>query len=295
MLRCLTSIIFLLLGFSLVPARSTDKQVSITVLEFGNTSVSSDLTEKLRTGLRSSRDFIIADVDLSMSAARGIGYSGSLNLSIEEARDLGAALAVEYFFLGDAQTLRRSSSQKPVYYESYCSVFIVSARTGKLVFWDRPSFENDEATKATQQLSQHFERSELHQRYADLIRRSRQAELAQRSVVVVKPEAVIEAAPDDEKIAEEQGLRLPRPFRRFRPEYPATAAQADAEATVDVLVDVGADGEIGAISISRWAGFGLDESTLRTVGKMHFFPALKNGTPIPMRVLLRYNFRRQPR
>jgi hypothetical protein len=28
---------------------------------------------------------------------------------------------------------------------------------------------------------------------------------------------------------------------------------------------------------------------------MHFFPALKNGTAIPMRVLLRYNFRKPPK
>ncbi len=30
-------------------------------------------------------------------------------------------------------------------------------------------------------------------------------------------------------------------------------------------------------------------------GQMHFFPAMRNGTAIPMRVLLRYNFRKPPR
>ena len=32
--------------------------------------------------------------------------------------------------------------------------------------------------------------------------------------------------------------RLPRPYRRLRPAYPDTAARADAEGTVDVLVDL---------------------------------------------------------
>ena len=111
----------------------------------------------------------------------------------------------------------------------------------------------------------------------------------------IAAEAVIEEAPEDEKIAEVQGIRLPRPYRRLRPNYPDTAARAEAEATVDVVVDVGADGEVGEVQIVRWAGFGLDESTVATVRQLHFFPAMKNGTPIPMRVLLRYNFRKPPR
>ena len=88
---------------------------------------------------------------------------------------------------------------------------------------------------------------------------------------------------------------MPRPYRRMRPEYPETAALADAEATVDVLVDVRADGEVSEVQIARWAGYGLDESTVATVRQMHFFPAMKNGNPIAMRVLLRYNFRKPPR
>jgi len=27
---------------------------------------------------------------------------------------------------------------------------------------------------------------------------------------------------------------------------------------------------------------------------MHFFPAMRDGAPIPLRVLLRYNFRKPP-
>jgi TonB family protein len=76
------------------------------------------------------------------------------------------------------------------------------------------------------------------------------------------------------------------------PVYPETAARAEAEATVDVLVDLDAEGEVTRVEVMRWAGFGLDDSTVNTIRQMHFRPATRDGVPLPMRVLLRYNFQR---
>ena len=288
--------LFVILYFFAVTQSNGQAQTPVlSVLDFGSTPVAKHATDTLRTRLRSVGDVTVADADLSRAAAKGIGYSGSLNLSVSEARDLGAALAAEFFILGDAQTLRRSSFESPVYYESYCSIFLVSARTGRLLLWERPSFENAEATKAEARLSQYLSDDALSRRLAGIIKKSREDERIQRTVLTASAEAVIEEAPEDEKAAEAQGIRAPRPYRRLRPEYPQTAARADAEATVDVVVDVGADGEVGDVQIVRWAGFGLDESTIATVRQLHFFPAMKNGTPIPMRVMLRYNFRKPPR
>ena len=273
----------------------TQRTPIVSVLDFGSTLVAKQTTETLRARLRSSEDVRIADADLTRAAAKGIGYSGSLNLSVAEARDLGAALATEFFIIGDAQTLRRSSFQLPVYYESYCTIFVVSTRTGRLLFWERPSFENTEATIAESKLSQYLSDDAFTQRVLSVIKKSHDDERIHRTVLTTSPEALIEEAPDDEKAAELQGIRLPRAIRRLRPEYPQTAARAEAEATVDVVADIGADGEVDEIQIVRWAGFGLDESTVATVRQLHFFPAMKNGTPIPMRVMLRYNFRKPPR
>jgi len=114
----------------------------------------------------------------------------------------------------------------------------------------------------------------------------------QRAIVLDSKAPLVEEAPEDDNAAEAQGLRLPRPFRRLRPAYPESAARAEIEATVDVLVDVGADGEVGQIQVARWAGFGLDETTVATVRQLHFFPASRNGKAVPLRVLLRYNFRK---
>ncbi len=285
--------------FLFVLAASSQAQTNslpvVSILDFGSTPTARQVTDTLRNRLSATHEILVADPDLSRAAAKGIGYAGSLNLTVNEARDLGAALATQFYFVGDAQTLRRSSFERPVYFESYCTVFLVSARSGRLIFWERPSFENVEATKAELQLSQYLSDDSLTRRLIAIIRKSYEDERVQRTVLIASAEAIIEEAPEDEKTAEVQGIRLPRPYRRLRPEYPQSAARAEAEATVDVAVDVGADGEVGEIQIVRWAGFGLDESTVATVRQLHFFPAMKNGSPMPMRVLLRYNFRKPPR
>src|SRR5215203_514448 len=287
-------VLFLLLcGIAKAQAQTTQRPL-VTVLDFGPTPIAKLAADTLRDRFRSS-ELMVADADLSRAAAKGIGYSGSLNLTVAEARDLGAALATEFYVIGDAQTLRRSSFQSPVYFESYCSIFLVSTRTGQLLLWDRPSFENNEATVVEGRLSEYLASDLLTRRLVTTIRKAHDNERAQRTILTPTAEALIEDAPEDEKAAEIQGIRLPRPYRRLRPEYPDTAARAEAEATVDVVVAVGADGEVGEVQIVRWAGFGLDETTIATVRQLHFFPAMKNGTPIPMRVLLRYNLRKPPR
>ncbi|HET6973938.1 MAG TPA: energy transducer TonB [Pyrinomonadaceae bacterium] len=284
---------FLICGL-LVVAGNAYARTSISVLDFGSTDFGKLVAEKLHAQLKAEPEFLVADADLSRSAANGVGYAGSLNLTLTEARDLGSALATDYYLLGDAQLLRRSSFEKPVYYESYCSVFLVSARTGRLLLWERPSFANLYSVQARDLLLKEITNGELSRRLLIATRRANEDERIQRAVISTSSAPVIEEAPDDEKAAEAQGLRLPRPFRRLRPEYPDTAARAEAEATVDVLVDVGADGEVGEVQVVRWAGFGLDEATIATIKQLHFFPALKNGGAIPMRVLLRYNFRKPP-
>src|SRR5215212_8217376 len=128
----------ILCGIAKVQAQTTQRAL-VTVLDFGATPITSLAAETLRDRFRSSGELMVADADLSRAAAKGIGYSGSLNLTVTEARDLGAALATEFYVIGDAQTLRRSSFESPVYFESYCSIFLISTRSGRLLLWERPS------------------------------------------------------------------------------------------------------------------------------------------------------------
>lgn len=277
-------------------AQTSAQRPRLAVLDFGETETGRSASARLRLALSSNNDFMMIDRDESRAAALGAGYKGSLNMSLQEARDLGAATGADFYITGDAQTLRRSSSARPVYYEAYASVFIVSARMGKLVLWDRPSFEAAKPDEAEESLLK--ELSNRSERYAEAIRKAREAESKERAQVISGINAlapIIEDAPEDEAAASREGIRLPQPYRRLRPAYTDEAARAEAEATVDVQVEIGADGEVSSAEVVRWAGFGLDEATVRTVKQLHFRPAMRDETPIPMRVLLRYNFRKPPK
>ncbi len=294
--HCVLLLCWLLFG--LAPnggAQTSQRPTSLGILDFGNSNFSRLAAEKLRTNLKSEDELFLVDPELVRTAARGTGYSGSLNMSVIEARELGAAVASDFYILGDAQTLRRSPSIGPVYYESYCSLLMISSRTGRLVFWDRPSFTAENVKASETLLLSQLAGAEIRHRCLLAIRRAQEDEREQRELVGNASDTIIEEAPDENNSVEANGIRLPRPYRRLRPEYPDSAARAEVEATVDVLVEVGADGEVGQVQIARWAGFGLDEVTVATVRQLHFFPAMRNGTPIPMRVLLRYNFRKPPK
>ena len=235
-------------------------------------------------------NFSVLDTDQAKAATAGAGYSGSLNLSVTEARDLGAAIGCDFFLIGDADTLRRSPSNAPVYYESYASIFVASARTGRLVFWERPDATRPTTAEAEKALLNLISSTEIRQRLSSAINRALENERAERAARVEDPPPVIEVMSDD--AAEKGSTRAPRPFRRVKPEYTEAAAHSRVEAVVDALVDVDEKGEVNHIEIARWAGYGLDESVVAAVKQMHFFPAMRDGRAIPMRVLLRYNFRK---
>lgn len=267
------------------PARRT----SVAVLDFGETETGGRAALKLRQAFGASADFAVADRDEAQAAARGMGYKGSLNLTLDEARDLGSALGADFYLLGDAQTLRRSRSDRPVYFEAAAAVFLVSTRTGRLVMWERPSAEDSSAEAAEARLL-----AELTARaaaYRDALRAAETQERERRAEALEHRAPLVEDAPAEESPAA-AGLRLPAPYRRLQPAYPETAARAGVEAVVDVQAEVDAQGEVSRTEVVRWAGYGLDEATVSTIRQLHFRPAMRDGVAVPLRVLLRYNFRR---
>ena len=275
--------------------RNIERPLSLAILDFGNSAAARVAADKLASNLKGGTNLSVLDRDQVRAAARGAGYEGSMSLTLGAARDLGAALGSDFFILGDAQTLRRSPSNGAVYFDSYASIFLVSARTGRLVRWERPAFVADTPAAAEQLLLSELSGPEIQHRLSVTIHRAHEDERGERELTTAEQIPIIEAAPDDEKTAEAEGLRLPRPYRRFVPAYPESAARAEVEATVDVLVDLDAGGEVTRVEVARWAGFGLDEATIETVRRLHFFPAMRDGIAIPIRVLLRYNFRKPPR
>jgi TonB family protein len=269
---------------------------TLAVLDFGDSAIARLASDKLAANLKRETSLFISDRDQVRAAARGAGYAGSINLSLKEARELGAVLGCEFLILGDAQTVRRSPSTGPVYFESYASIFFVSARTGRLIRWDRPNFQAATAAAAEQALLAQLANGYTDPPYTISILRAQEDERGERELTPPDQQIpIIEEAPDDDKTVVAEGLRLPRPYRRLIPPYPESAARAEAEATVDVLVDLDMSGEVTRVEIARWAGFGLDEATVDTVRRLHFYPAMRQGVAIPIRVLLRYNFRKPPK
>jgi TonB family protein len=275
-------------------SQESERRLRVAVLDFGPTDVGKQAPDKLAQALAGEKWLQVMDRDEARAASSGMGYNGSLNMTLEEARDLGASTGADFFITGDAQTLRRSPFDGPPYYEAYASIFIVSSRTGRLIKWERPSFKAPTPEEASAAMLRELSQPGMASSYRVAILRAFDDERQMRMLAVGQRLPVIEEAPDDTESPAAKGLRLPLPYRRLRPSYPETAALAEAEATVDVEVDVTAEGEVSRVEVVRWAGFGLDEATAMTVRRMHFRPAMRDGYPIPMRVLLRYNFRKPP-
>ena len=283
-------------------AQNSPRRIRIALLDFGNSPnghrVADRLAEALASNGRttSNRDdaLQVIDRDWARAAALGAGYRSSLNLTLPEARDLGSAIGCDFFFTGKAGTERRTPADGPPYFEAYAAIYLVSARTGKLTLWEWRSAKRPTAEEAEKILLQELVAEDTLRRYRRQIQRAREDEQAERASAIESNVPVIEALSDDHSDAG-NGVQAPRPYRRLKPPYPDSAARAEIEATVDVLVDIDARGEVGRVEIARWAGYGLDQSVVDTVRQLHFFPAQRDGAAIPIRVLLRYNFRKPPK
>lgn len=278
--------------------RSTQSAIiRVALLDLGKTQTAARVSERLTQllsafGSTNATRLVLLDRGMSGAAARGVGYDGSLNMTLADARNLGSAIGCDFFVVGDAQTIRRSSTARPVYFESYVSLLFVSARTGRLVKWDRPEAEADAPERAERQLLAALDAKSA-AGYASAILDAGGAE--ERELIESASADASDSFVDlstDEAAAANRDLREPAPYNRLRPAYPDTASRAEAEATVDAVADIGTDGEVARVEIVRWGGFGLDESVVATIRRMHFRPATRDGVPVPVRVLLRYNFRK---
>ena len=284
------SVILLLLLPLAAFTQTAPRRISVCVLDFGAAGAEREATNQLAQGLVAQPALAVNDRDESRAAARGAGYAGSLNLSLEEARDLGGALGCDFYVLGRTATEARSTLARPKFFVTYAALLLVSSRSGRLVLWDTVSVEEPNAERAAAALPAALaERAGV---YAAAIEKVQIQEKQAESQSLASAAAKIEDAPDADSPAAKE-LRLPAPYRRLTPAYPATAAMVKTSGTVDVLVTLDAAGEVQQVEVARWVGFGLEEATISTVRQMHFRPAMREGAAIPLRVLLRYNFRPQ--
>ena len=268
-------VVSLFLFVSIVRAQ----KVAVIVPEKSETA--QRFADKLEISLSSK--FKVLDASMSETAFRSVEVENVFNQTREEAKIIASAIGCDYFLLVRAQDQRRVSLAKSDYFESFAPVFVVSARTGRLVFWKMQTFEALKQSDANKLLLASTD--ELAKEIAVKLKSVSSLELNEKVSVNIE-EVPAENSP------ESKDFRPPLPFKRIKPPYTKVADLYRVAATVDILVDVDEKGAIIRTEVVRWAGFGLDEAVDETVRQMNWRGAERNGKFIPMRVLLRYNFKK---
>ena len=242
-----------------------------------------------------SRDARVALIDSSIvqSALVGIGYGGSINMSKDEARKLGAAIGCDFFVVGKAEALTRSDRENDSHEEAYIGVMIVDGRTGALAGFDFISDKASTRESALQALTKTLDARTAGyvDRMIQVRARARTPQSRDSASAGLTAGDLVEEVPG-EGSPRSTGFKAPEFINRVKPEYGTEAEIADITATVEAMVVFRSNGEIGAIEITRWAGFGLDESSERAIRQLKFKPATRDGNAINVRAMIRYNFRR---
>jgi TonB family protein len=87
------------------------------------------------------------------------------------------------------------------------------------------------------------------------------------------------------------GVSAPIPIYKPEPAYSEEARKAKYQGTVVLWIIVDAQGNVIDPKVVRPLGLGLDEKALETVRTWKFKPALRNGSPVPVRVIVEVSFR----
>lgn len=226
----------------------------------------------------------VIDSSLADAAFRSVRTESPFNLTLEDGKRIGSVIGCDAFLLIKAESLRRTSSARSSYFESYAAIFAVGTRTGHLVSWVLRNSENDIPGAAEKELLETLRRDEP-ATIKEILKSI--AEDSTEPKASVRFTDLPANGSNDAK-----GFRPPIPYRRDKPEYTSLAYIYDVKGTVEIAVDLDEKGSVIATEITRWAGFGLEDSVIRAVRKMNWRPAERDGKPLPSRFLLRYNFKK---
>jgi TonB family protein len=261
----------------------------VAVVGFGSGSPP-EISTLLASALEESGRVLVVDPSQLRPALKALSYDGSLNMSTEEARRLGSAIGCDFFVIGKVEVLTRSERAKESHQEALLAVMIIDGRRGTLAIFDLLTEQAGSSEKAVGAISKNL--SSRSPGYVDQMTQFRISRESYASLPA-KPSEIerIEDMPP-EGSTQAVGFKPPEFLSRVKPEYTADAERADINATVEAMVVLRSSGQIGETEITRWAGFGLEDSALRAIRQLKFNPATRNGQPISVRAMIRYNFRR---
>jgi TonB family protein len=266
------------------PEQSSTKALRVAVIGFVG-APTSVYAATLRAALVTDGQATLIDSAQIQPALKGLGYKGSINLSVKEAQGIGAAIGCDFFIIGKTESSTRSDNANEAHEETFIGMMIVESQSGKLALFD---FILKKA--ANVEASQKEALEALATNAPQYLKKLLAFRAARESFVAASSETV-EDIPDTQS-ALAAGFKPPEFLNRVKPDYTDEAARADITATVEANVVFKADGEVGDVEIVRWAGFGLDEAAARAIRQLQFKPATRNHQAINARALIRYNFRR---
>ena len=253
---------------------------SIAIVTPNESALDRSVAESTRSALTGR--YRVQDLDMANTAFSATGRNGkAFNMTADDARNVASVLGCDLFILIKSGTQRRASIDTPDRFESFAVFFVVSGRTGRLIKWLIVSENAKDDNEAKDRLS-HI---------------AIPAALTDAVAAVWKSERTEPTAPAIEQVPEDgspaaKNFRSPVPYRRVKPEYTRTAYLYDITATVEATVDLDEKGQVTRLEITRWAGYELDESVIKAIRSMNWRQAERNGRLLPIRFLLRYNFKK---
>lgn len=297
----LISIASLQLSADLRRGEEPSRPVRVAIIGFTHLATSRAIDNSVVPEARLAQVFasdarvVMIERDQFHPALSGIGYGGSINMSTLEARRIGAAIGCDFFITGKAELISRSERDNKSYEEAIIAVMIVDGRTGRLAVFDfiiekaaqaRVAF--DAANKTLIARAESYAGRMLEFRLA---REAGKTETSNTSLASRVEAGRIEEMPERGS-PRAAGFQPPEMLNRVKPDYTDEADRADISATVEAMAVFLASGEVGDIEVMRWAGFGLDDAAVRAIRQLKFNPATRDGQPVSVRALIRYNFRR---
>src|SRR4051794_25348316 len=136
-----------------------------------------DQSRNLADRLRSVLDGKVRTLDemLSTSAFDSLGTDSPFNLTTDDTKRVSSAIGCEFLILVRSATQRRSASGRADYYEANAAIFVASARTGSLIYFNLLRLEDPRSSEATAKLMLSVDKEAA--RISDRIKESIKAEL----------------------------------------------------------------------------------------------------------------------
>ncbi len=94
-----------------------------------------------------------------------------------------------------------------------------------------------------------------------------------------------------EGVRSASGITAPVSTYQPSPPYSEKARQAKYQAFCSLMIVIGTAGNVEGARVVRAAGLGLDQNALQTVRTWTFRPAIRDGVPVRVRVIVEVSFR----